>query len=85
MKEKKIPLRRCVVTKERLPKGQLIRIVRSKDGKVSIDLTGKASGRGAYLKKDELVFNKAKQGKILDKVLEVAIDETIFEELKKLL
>ena len=49
---KKIPLRRCVVTKEQLPKKELLRIVRDSVGNVSIDLIGKANGRGAYIKKD---------------------------------
>ena len=46
---KKVPLRKCIVTGEMKPKKELVRIVRSKEGEVSIDLTGKKSGRGAYL------------------------------------
>lgn len=49
---KKVPLRRCVVTKEQLPKSELLRIVRDKEGHIFPDLTGKANGRGAYIKKD---------------------------------
>lgn len=48
---KKISLRRCVVTKEQLPKKELLRIVKNKEGKVFPDITGKANGRGAYIKK----------------------------------
>ena len=56
---KKIPLRRCVVTKEQLPKKELLRIVRDKDGNVFPDITGKANGRGAYIKKDLNTLNIA--------------------------
>ena len=85
MKQRKIPMRTCVITKEKCEKKDLVRIVRNKDGEVSIDLTGKASGRGAYLKKDLEVFEKAKKTKILDRVLEVEVKEDIFEELNNLL
>ena len=61
---KKIPMRSCVVTKESLPKKELIRVVRDKEGNVTIDLTGKQNGRGAYLKKDLDVIKKAKKSKI---------------------
>ena len=56
MKTKKIPLRSCVVTREKLPKQELIRVVRTPEGSVIVDTTGKANGRGAYLKKDREVF-----------------------------
>ena len=52
MKQKKIPLRTCVITNEKLPKKELLRIVRTPEGKVIIDLSGKANGRGAYVKKE---------------------------------
>ena len=51
MKQKKIPLRSCVVTRERLPKQELLRVVRTKEGEVKIDDSGKMNGRGAYIKK----------------------------------
>ena len=57
---KKIPMRSCVITKEKLPKKELIRVVRTPDGEVIIDVSGKANGRGAYLKKDIEVIKKAK-------------------------
>ncbi len=78
---KKIPMRSCVVTHEKLPKKDLIRVVRNKDGEVFIDLTGKANGRGAYLKKDIEVINTSKKNKILDRKLEVEIPEHIYKEL----
>ena len=83
MKTKKIPVRSCVVTKEKFPKGELIRVVRTPENNVVVDITGKLNGRGAYLKKDLLVFEKAKKSKILNRILEVEIDDSLFEELKK--
>ena len=82
---KKIPLRRCVVTKEQLPKKELLRIVRDKDGNVSIDLIGKANGRGAYIKKDLEVLKLAKDKKILDRALEVHIEDTLYDEIEEII
>lgn len=78
---KKIPLRTCAVTNEKLPKKELVRIVRDKDGNVSVDLTGKANGRGVYLKGDIEVIEKAKKSKALDRKLEVNIPDNIYDEL----
>jgi uncharacterized protein len=82
---KKIPLRSCVVTKEQLPKKELIRIVRDKEGNISIDLIGKANGRGAYLKKDIEVIEKAKKSKVLDRHLETVVNNDIYEQLKEII
>ena len=81
MKQKKIPLRKCVITNERFPKQELIRVVKNKEGIVSVDQTGKMNGRGAYLQKDLTVVKKAIKTKKLDKHLETTIPETIYEEL----
>lgn len=82
---KKIPLRTCVISHEKLPKKELVRIVRTPDGNVIIDETGKANGRGAYLKKDLEVIEKAKNSKQLNKQLQVEVPSSIYEELKKLI
>ena len=84
MKVRKIPLRTCVVTKENLPKQELLRVVRTPEKKVIVDLTGKANGRGAYIKKDIEVLEKAKKSKILEKRLEVPIEEEVYEEIKRI-
>ena len=76
-------MRTCVITKEKLPKGELIRVVRTPEGNVIVDKTGKANGRGAYLKKDLETIEKAKNSKLLSKHLEVNIPDEIFEELKQ--
>lgn len=85
MKQRKIPMRTCVVTKEKCPKMELIRVVRTPENEVIIDLKGKANGRGAYLKKEKEVFDKAKKTKVLNKYLEVDIKEELYEELYGLL
>lgn len=84
MKIRKIPMRTCVVTKEKLPKKALIRIVRTDNG-VIYDITGKVNGRGAYLKKDKEVFEKARKSKVLEKYLEVSIPDAFYDELAKIL
>ncbi|HIS90793.1 MAG TPA: YlxR family protein [Candidatus Faecisoma merdavium] len=78
-------MRSCIVTKEKLPKQELIRIVRTPNQEVIVDLTGKANGRGAYLKKDLEVFEKAKKSKILDRILEIEVKKEIYEQLKNLI
>lgn len=85
MKVKKIPMRTCVVTREKFPKQELIRIVRTPQQEVIIDITGKVNGKGAYLKKDKEVLKKAQKSKVLNRVLEVEVPESIFEELEKLI
>ncbi|MBQ8681438.1 MAG: YlxR family protein [Bacilli bacterium] len=82
---KKIPMRSCVVTGEKLEKKELIRVVRDNTGSVFIDESGKANGRGAYLKKDIEVIKKAKKNKILDRRLEVEVPDSIYEELESMI
>ena len=79
---KKIPLRRCVVTKEQLPKSELIRIVKNKENIVFLDLTGKANGRGAYIKRDISVLETARKKKNLEKALEISIPEEVYDEIE---
>lgn len=82
--KKKEPIRTCVVTKEKKSKKELIRIVATKEGEVSIDLKGKKPGRGAYLTLTKEVINKAEQTKALDKKLQVPVSKEIYEELTEL-
>lgn len=81
MKMRKIPMRTCVVTREKCEKKDLLRVVRDNNGNVFVDDTNKANGRGAYLKKDKDVILKAKDSKILERHLEVKIPESIYDEL----
>ncbi len=80
MKRKEI-LRTCVLTKEKLPKNELIRIVKNKENKVFVDITGKQNGKGAYLKKDKDVILEAKSKKILNRVFALEIDNSLYDEL----
>ncbi|MDQ6596964.1 MULTISPECIES: RNase P modulator RnpM [Bacillus] len=82
---KKVPMRKCVATGEMKPKKELVRIVRSQEGDVSIDLTGKKSGRGAYLSKDKEAVLQAKKKNILSNHLQVSIEESLYEELLELI
>ena len=81
---KKVPERTCVITKEKTLKKDLLRVVRDNTGNVSVDTTGKANGRGAYLKRDKEVINKAKTTKALERILEVTIPDSIYEEMLNL-
>ena len=85
MKTRKIPLRTCVVTKETYPKQELLRIVRNKEGQVFVDETGKLNGKGAYIKKDIEVLNKAIKTNILEKKLECKIDDSIYDEIRNII
>ncbi|RFU71326.1 YlxR family protein [Peribacillus saganii] len=78
---KKIPMRKCVATGEMKPKKELIRIVRSKEGEVSIDPTGKKSGRGAYLSLDRESILLAKKKNTLANHLSAEIDPSLYEQL----
>ncbi len=78
---RKIPLRRCVATGEQLPKKELIRIVKNKDGEVFVDPTGKMNGRGAYLKRSQEAIELAKKKGVLDKSLGILVPDSIYEEL----
>lgn len=82
---KKIPMRRCVATGESCPKKELLRIVRTPEGTVEIDLGGKHNGKGAYIKKDLKALELAKQKKALSRALEVEIPESVYAEIAKIL
>lgn len=85
MKTRRIPLRTCVVTREQFPKNELLRVVRDNEGNVTVDETGKANGRGAYLKKDIEVLEKAKKSKVLEKHLECKIEDSVYDKIKEII
>ncbi len=78
---RKVPLRKCVATLELLPKKELIRIVKTPEGEIIIDLTGKANGRGAYLKPSYDAVALASKTKALSRSLGVSIPDAIYQEL----
>ena len=85
MKVKKIPMRMCSVTRERFPKVELLRVVRTPEDIVKIDLGGKVNGHGAYIKKDLEVLDKAIKSKSLSKALECEIPVSIYEEIEAII
>lgn len=85
MKTRKIPMRTCVITGEKCEKKDLLRIVKNKDGLVTVDLTGKINGRGAYIKKDLTVLEKAQKSKKLETKLECTISDDVYLEARKII
>lgn len=85
MKVKKVPMRTCVVSRVSKPKQDLIRVVKNKNNEVSIDITGKAPGRGAYLTLDKDIILKAMKSKVLNRKLEVEIPPKIYDDLLELI
>ncbi|WP_318504564.1 RNase P modulator RnpM [Bacillus sp. T3] len=84
-KPKKVPMRKCIATGEMKPKKELVRIVRTKEGEVSIDLTGKKSGRGAYLSKQKEAVILAKKKNTLANQLQASIEDALYDELLDLI
>ena len=85
MKVKKIPMRTCVVTNERFPKMELLRIVKTPEGEIVPDLTGKLNGHGAYIKKDEETLDKAIKNKALERHLECTISNEVYESIRNII
>lgn len=83
MKPRKVPLRKCVACQEMMPKKSLIRVVRTPDGGVLIDLTGKKAGRGAYLCGKVACFKLAKKSKSFDRAFKLAVDPAIYDQLER--
>ncbi len=79
---KKIPERKCLGCNTRRPKNELIRVVRTKDGNVTLDKTGKLSGRGAYLCNELSCFSKARKAKRFESNLEISIPPEIYDALE---
>lgn len=82
---KKIPYRTCVITHEKLPKNELVRVVKTPEDNVVVDLSGKQNGRGAYLKLSLDTIEKAKKTKALDRHLEIEVKDEVYEQLISLI
>ncbi len=76
-------MRKCVVTQERFPKMELLRVVRTPEGEIVVDPTGKQNGHGAYVSKKAETIELAKKNKALERALESKIDDSVYEELLK--
>ncbi|CAK7043370.1 YlxR family protein [Tissierella carlieri] len=85
MKKKKIPLRKCIACGEGKPKKELIRVVRNNEKEVSIDITGKMNGRGAYICSNLECLELAQKGKKLSRTLEVEVPNDVYESLKDII
>lgn len=83
MKQKKIPMRRCNGCNEQKPKNQLIRIVKSPDDEISLDLTGKKSGRGAYICHNIECLRKARKSRRIDRTFEMTIPDDVYNNLEE--
>ena len=81
MVQKKIPLRQCVGCREMKPKKELIRVVKSPEGEISMDLKGKAPGRGAYVCADTQCLKKAMKSKALERAFSLPIGQEIYDRL----
>lgn len=81
MAEKKIPMRKCLGCNEMKPKKELIRAVKSPEGEISLDLTGKKSGRGAYICPQRDCFDKARKAKRFERALETKIPEAVYDRM----
>ena len=79
---KKKPARRCMGCNESKEKNELIRIVKSQEGKIEVDLTGKKNGRGAYICKNEKCLDKVIKSKRIEKIFEQTIAESVYEDLR---
>lgn len=82
---KKIPMRKCLATGESFPKKELLRIVRTPEGEVKVDTTGKLNGKGAYLSKSLDALEIAKKKNLLSKALEVDVNEDVYKEILKVI
>lgn len=79
---KKIPMRKCVVTNEQFPKKELLRVVKTPEGEIVFDATGKVNGHGAYIKKDLEVLELAKKNHALEKALDTKISDEVYQKLE---
>ena len=82
MKTKKIPMRMCLGCGEMKPKRELIRVVKPKEGDISLDLTGKKSGRGAYICKSVECFEKARKARKFERSFSCMISEDIYNSME---
>lgn len=82
-KVKKIPQRQCLGCNEHKPKKELLRVVRSPEGEISLDFTGKKSGRGAYICRDVRCLKKARKSRRIDRNLECAIPEEVYDRMEQ--
>ena len=82
---KKIPMRKCLATNESFPKKDLLRIVRTPEGEIKVDITGKLNGKGAYISKSVEALRLARKNAVLKKAFEVDIPASVYEEIERII
>ncbi len=85
MQQKKIPLRKCLATNEMFPKNELIRIVKTPNNEVIVDVSGKINGRGAYISRSKIALEKAIKSNCLGRALEIEIPSDVYDRLDKII
>lgn len=83
MKQKKIPLRKCTGCGEQKPKKELVRVVKTPNGEILLDLTGKASGRGAYICNNAECLKKARKSKRIERTFEMTIPDEVYKQMEE--
>ncbi|MBE6803561.1 MAG: YlxR family protein [Ruminococcaceae bacterium] len=83
MKQKKIPLRKCTGCGEQKPKKELVRVVKTPNGEILLDLTGKASGRGAYICNNAECLKKAQKSKRIERTFEMTIPDEVYKQMEE--
>ena len=83
MQTRRVPMRKCTGCNEMKPKKELVRVVKSPEGEISLDLTGKNNGRGAYVCKDAACLKKAQKAKRIERAFDCAIPDEIFEKMEQ--
>ncbi|WP_281165032.1 RNase P modulator RnpM [Liquorilactobacillus sicerae] len=81
VRRRKVPMRKDIVTAEMKPKKELVRIVKSKEGEISIDPTGKKAGRGAYISLDLAIAKQAKIERTFDKAFNIKVEDNFYDQL----
>lgn len=83
MKQRKLPLRKCLGCGEVKDKRELVRVVKSPEGEISLDLTGKKSGRGAYICPNASCLGKARKAKRIDRAFDMTVPEEVYEAMER--
>lgn len=83
MKQKKIPLRKCLGCGEQFSKKELVRVVKNADGEISLDLTGKKAGRGAYICRSSACLKAARKAKRIDRAFECRVPDEVYDEMER--
>lgn len=82
-KEKKVPLRQCIACREAKEKREMLRVVKNSEGKIFLDFSGKANGRGAYICDNPECIAKLRKSRLLDRVFTCRVDESVYAAIEE--